>query len=208
MAAIGKTRWVVCLALIFGLWGGLASAGWIDTTSPYLSGTSSFFDTNPAHQPPLQGSIQWAVYSPAQTFPFLGFGYTPTAGDYVYVYQVFNTGDIAISNFSVDVIHFAENIGSFSDAGDGLDGSTPIGAALDLPYSASWDFDGIVANTHSCGLAYSSPLPPAIDKGYAVNHGTYVNIYGIASPVPEPATLWLVACGLTVVLVRGWLRRR
>jgi hypothetical protein len=212
---IGKNT-VIGLALfaIVGLWVLPASADLLTTGIAYNDGITVWRGTSnlPVVPDPVLGAyVEWAVYAPG-AFPFAG--YTPTPGEFTYAYQLFSTRPAAISNFTVGLDNLADNIGTFVDGGNGVTGIQP----LDPPHlygplpggSASWDFDGITQDGHSCGLVFSSPYAPLENLAVIVNHGEFRT--GLApSPsngVPEPATLWLLGSGLGLIVAGRWFRRR
>jgi hypothetical protein len=212
MIAKQKTAAALVLFTLIGLWALPAPADMLTTGTPYFDGVTTWRGTSYfsyAPDPVLDGYVQWDVYAPNQ-FPFAG--YTPTTGEYTYVYQVYNTAISAISNYSVALDHAADNISYFSDSGNGVTGVLPNGATINPPPngSASWDFGGIAKGDHSCGLVFSSPYAPLYKIGIIINHGEYRigdNIPSPSNTVPEPATLWLVG-GALALLVGWWLRRR
>src|SRR5687767_8067426 len=62
----------------------------------------------------LSGYVDYAVFGPGQ-FPYSG--YTPTAGELTYAYQVYVTGTAPVSSFELVIMDQASNIGAFSDIG-------------------------------------------------------------------------------------------
>src|SRR5262245_26152745 len=67
------------------------------------------FNTSPSG---LTGDIDWAVWAP-NTFPAGFLGYTPTADEFVYAYQLHETGSAPLSQNIVFTINTADNIGFF-----------------------------------------------------------------------------------------------
>ena len=139
-------------------------------------------------------------------------GYEPT-GDYTYVYQVHCTGPASISLFSVALEGLADNIGSFVDTQYSLVGDAPYDTAI-YPApdgSANWNFAGIVTNSSSCGLVFTSPYGPMDYFSLVVDDGNVVNYIDVGSPIPvpipEPATLSRLACGLGLAWTARRLRR-
>jgi hypothetical protein len=210
-----KTAALVLFAMV-GLWALPAPADMLTTGTPYYDGTTTWRGTSYfsfAPDPVLDGYVRWDVFGPGQ-FPFPpSAGYTPTLNEFTYVYQVFNTAASAITNYSVALDNAADNIGAFSDAGNGVTGDSPNGMVIIAPPGggASWDFSGILQNGHSCGLVFSSPYAPLYKIGIIINHGEYRlgdNIPSPSSTVPEPATLSLVLGALGLMTAGWWLRRR
>jgi hypothetical protein len=212
---IGK-RIALGLALfcIVGLWALPAPADLLTTGTPYYDGVTTWKGTSnfPAiPDPVLGGYVDWVVYAPGQ-FPFTG--YTPTAGEFTYVYQMHSTGTAAVSNYSVGLDNPADNIGDFVDLGHSVTGDPaliPMNIYGPFPGgSASWDFNGINQGGHSCGLVFSSPYKPLENFAVIINHGQYQVAQSVPSPsntTPEPATIWLLGGGLGLILA-NWLRRR
>jgi len=208
MIGFKKATLCVILFAIVGLWALPAPAGLLDTGPPYTSdgttwrGTTVFPDT---YDPVLSGSVVWAVYGPGD-FPFSG--YTPTAGQLTYVYEVNCTGSASISDFSVALQNGVNNIGWFTS----VDGDEPWDAEASNPPSgsATWYFDGIATGESSCGLVFCSPNTPTDYYSGVIDHGQYRIAEPVPSPsaipIPEPATIWLLACGLGLVGIvrRSW----
>jgi hypothetical protein len=213
----GRKKIVVGLVLfaVVGLCALPAPADLLTTGTPYFDGVTTWRGTSnfPATPDPILGGyVEWDVYGPGQ-FPFAG--YTPTSGEYTYVYQLFNTGSAAITNYSVALDNAADNIGAFVDGGNGVTGDQPIPLGMNI-YAppnggASWDFTGIAQLGHSCGLVFSSPYAPLSKIGIIINHGEYRigdNIPSPSSATPEPATLGLLGSALGLMATGWWLRRR
>ena len=81
----------------------------------------------------LVGYVNWIVYAPG-SFPTTYSGYTPTHGEFAYVYQVFSQGTDKISTFEAEMDGDADNIGAFGA------GVKPSGMPLASGDSAEWDF--------------------------------------------------------------------
>jgi hypothetical protein len=200
----------VCLALLFALTLlAPVSAGLIDTGTHYgsWSGTTAFTGvTNPL----LKGTIDWVVFGPGD-FPFSG--YSPTVGELTYAYQIHCTGDDAIST---EIVPFpsantADNVGAFSDSLHGVTGDAPTVMGLDPADSVYWLFSDIEKGKSSEGLVYSSPNVPQAWYSIIINGGTVAIADPIpapsSTPIPEPASVWLLVSGLVALSV--WrLRRR
>jgi hypothetical protein len=191
-----------------------AAASLLDTGTPLNYASTTWRGTSvfpSVADPILGGSVDWVVYGPGQ-FPFSG--YTPTAGEYTYVYQLHSTGSAPITNYSIPIDNYADNIGAFVDTGHGVTGNQPLDPmTLNLPPAgdASWDFNAVGQNQSSCGLVFSSPHLPMEDSGVVINHGEYRTFLApspSANPIPEPATIWALLSGLGVVAVWWWGRRR
>ncbi len=195
-------------ALMLGLIGGLsfgssASAGVLDThTSAFNDGSgpgvggawtaTTAFDNGVG----VSGTIDWTVFGPG-IFPFAG--YTPTAGELTYAFQMFSTGTSPIHSLTVnDPNGAADNIGTFTD----LVGEAPITFALGT--QALWNFAGLDAGENSIGLAFSSTNTPAELFGIVVNGGSFAVAIPLPVPgdIPEPASVALMGIGSLVMLRR------
>jgi hypothetical protein len=209
--------------LVLGLWALPAAASWLNVGTPYYDGTTlwegtTYIPLTPTT--PLSGYAEWAVYAPGK-FPFSG--YVPTSGEFAYVYQFFGTGSAAVSSFSVPIDNPGDNIGTFVDSGDGLTGNCQPISPMNLygppDGSASWGFaggsdPGILTGQSSWALVFSSPYAPVGENATIVDDGTFQQGGPVASPgthlgpVPEPAALWLLGSGMSLMLARWWWRRR
>jgi hypothetical protein len=150
----------------------------------------------------LSGYVDWTVFAPG-AFPYAG--YTPTAGELAYAFQVFTTGSLAVTSFAVALDNVADSIGTFAN----LTGDVPASSLLTpAPFgSAKWTFPGILPGTNSEGLVFSSIKVPKNLFGSTIDGGTGATVIPLPSPdvtdVPEPATMSVLAmAGLTL------LRRR
>jgi len=187
---MARSSWCAAiLVLIISSWseaGTLFSTG--GGSTPFTFGT-------------LSGTVDYHVYAPG-TFPFSG-GYAPTAGEFVYAYQVFVTGAAPLSSFELIIPGPADNIGNFTDLG----GTAPLSQALGgIPQTAKWTFPGIPTNGFSRGLAFSSSQPPVDSLGTTVDTGQSAFVIPLPEPgspnVPEPATMGLVAGAMLLGLRR------
>lgn len=145
----------------------------------------------------LSGFVDWAVFGPGD-FPFAG--YSPTAGELTYAYQVFSTGADAIHAFTLNLGNPANNIGSFGDLGGEAPSSATLGA------QAVWNFAGLDIGENSSGLAFSSLNVPESFFGILINGGTTSVAFPLPVPspndIPEPASLALMAIGGVAILRR------
>ena len=161
--------------------------------------------------------VDWCVYTPTGWAAAGWGGYTPTAGEFVYAYQVENVGWAPILGLGVKMIddNDANNIGVFNLAGVAANGTPPFGFSGTAPNldmaNWYWQITNLLAGQKSEGLVYSSinmPLEYDVlihDGGTSAENIVANNDPGVASPSPEPATLGLLAVGLFAVLRR---RRR
>jgi hypothetical protein len=150
----------------------------------------------------LSGYVDYSVFNPGQ-FPYAG--YTPTAGELTYAYQIFVTGQAPLSSFELVLTDPADHIGVFND----LPGTAPSSQTLNPGVSAKWTFPGITTGTQSEGLAFSSPRIPQSMFATVVDTGQTTFVIPLPSPgpnsIPEPATLGLAAMGCMLL---GLRRRR
>lgn len=151
-------------------------------------------------------------------------GYTPTPGEFTYVYQVFVQGKDELHGFEVKLQNEADNIGMFGPVSgpdvvpNGGPNVVPDGAVL-ASDSAFWEFgmvDGfypVGKNQNSLMLVFSSQCSPKELWGDAADGGGDADIRPLPSPgmivitVPEPSTLWLTLVGLGTC-VTAWASRR
>ncbi len=142
----------------------------------------------------LSGSIDYAVFTAADfNANFAGLGYVP--GDaLVYTYQVSVVGNLAATSEIVGVSNPANTIGTF-DIGD-VDASS-----ASFTPNARWLFaPAIPTGMTSWGLAFSSLHLPIVGASLTIDGGTQALVAGVPTPgpvpLPEPASLLLVASGL------------
>ena len=190
-------RKLATLTIVTLLLSGAASAGSLNGHPDAWSGWtgSTAFDNGTG----LSGYVDWAVFGPGD-FPYSG--YSPTAGELTYAYQVFSTGPDAISSFSAAINNPADNVGAFLD----LAGNAALAMDLIVPGSAEWTFAKISTGGNSEGLAFSSPKVPEWLFGIIVDGGTYATVFPLPTPssvdIPEPGAMALVAVGGVLMLLR------
>jgi len=186
---------------------------------PGFTGTTPFANASPPDF--LLGTVDYAVFAPGDfTTAFPASGYTPTAGQLVYAYQIIPTDGLNtefISFMSVNLNGDANNISAFElePGNTPSDASTftfgPTGMAGE---NAEWYFfgGGIPISGRSYGLVYSSPNVPQMLDGNVVDGGLTANVIPLPVPspvaIPEPGTitmLWLGGLGILAIAAR---RRR
>ena len=165
--------------------------------------------------PNLAGYIDFAVFAPGKApVGFSGYtGYNPT--EYLYTYQVFETGSDVLTSMTVALVDYANNAGHFTAAsisGDipSVDAGNPptFYAEYAVPFdSSSWYFDGVSANT--TGLAFQSPDSPLMTQATTIDGGTPGLAIPVPSPnpnnVPEPSTFVLALCAVAGLGLQ-WLK--
>ena len=187
--------------LLVGLCAATASAGALDGhAAAFNDGSKTWTGSTPFDNGTgVAGYVDWSVFGPG-VFPYSG--YSPTAGEMTYAFQVFNTGTDTISSFSVSLANAADNIGSFND----LSGDAVATNTLFPLVKAEWTFSGMVTGNNSEGLAFSTPKVPQDLFGLVIDGGTFSVVIPLPSPsgddIPEPVTMSLLGVGGLALLRR------
>ena len=178
-------------------------------SSPYTNGLA--FPSN------LEGTVDFAVFTAADfatAFPDAAdpnvagttlnpSGYTP--GDaLVYLYQVNNDGNFALSAEIVGIDNPANTQGEFRTSPSEVASS---GYLFDIADNAIFNFTAPFVGTGETTtiLAFSSPNVPELGLSISVNGGTFGTSpvpTPSSTPVPEPAALTMLVAGSALVLVR------
>ena len=184
---------------------GPAGGAWTGT------GVYDNYLTSPYH---LYGTVDYCVMTAADfatAFPTVGqladpvTGQPYTAGDsLVYMYQLHNQADFAVSTYIASVNDSANTQGQFGlDAAD----TAASGYLIDTGDNAYWLFGSpqLSSGKSSYILAYSSNNEPVFGTSMTVDGGSY----GLTSvlvpgdtPIPEPTGLTLMAAGLLAFVGR------
>lgn len=227
----------VCLALflVVGVFSVAASADplgvrgygtpYTDVSAYTWSDTYEFnreiYDDEGNHTGTLAGTVDWIVYGSAPgDFPYTDSGYTPLSNQYTYVYQITNSGNVTISEFSITIEEAFGNVGSFVSDGR-VEGKEPIDNdwAIQTPDEqgfVTWYFtgegNGIGPGGVSSGLVFNSPKAPTTTSTGRITNGGHSASVDIPAPgpndIPEPGTLALmgVALGMVVIGRRSFRR--
>ena len=180
-----------------------ASAGVLNGNAAALAGSTG---TAPYANGTLTGTLDYAVFTAAAfnaTFP--ASGYSPTAGELVYTYQLINdAGGDAVTSVSIGLLgNPANNVGTFTIGDDDATSSSISAAEVD------WNFSSIVGGDTSFGLAFSAPTLPADSFGTVIDGGLFAFPFPVPAPgsvpIPEPATVGLAA--IAIVMTRFSRRR-
>jgi hypothetical protein len=185
----------------------------------YWEGETSFSCPDPTTNMDLAGYVDWIVYGPSSPYLFpsqyepggsVTPSYTPSLGEYVYVYQITSTGGDNLHSFSVDLEALANNIGAFNV------GIAPKSNGMTVNSGdADWDFDDGLANGGSSQmLALCSFFSPEQLWGDAID-GVDADVEPLPGPnpsvtitVPEPSMLCLALVGLVSWVAARVVRRR
>ncbi len=142
----------------------------------------------------LKADVEYAVYAPG-TYP--GSDLTSGSG-YIYAYQIFNDlkADVAVDFFSVGIISPAtvDNIYTDDTYGYSPDSAVEPSMSNIFAQSAGFIFAGqsLGPRKWSSVLIFSSDNEPTIGFG-TVSGGGLSGMGNLPTPIPEPATIALVA---------------
>jgi hypothetical protein len=175
---------------------------YVDPSSVVWHGTKTFDYATFIHS-----TVDYCVYAPG-TFPYgsytlaSGGSYTPAANEFVYAYQLHNSGPVSLSILSVKMLdsNKANNIGYLTVAGVVPPaGSSVFDNAPPNRLAANWYYDsGLNSNQSTCYLIYSSINVPLWNVGTIQDDGSTAtnDLPSPANFIPEPATLTILALGL------------
>jgi len=208
-----KTKQVMTLTILAAvlMLGSAAQAGIISVATPGADFASLLGGAASAVGVPLVsdfsgGNLHASVVSQA---------FTNGAGDYLYLYQISNTGSVSseiITRFTtapmtgaaagLSLGYLTANIPAGFLAGDKAplygDINTDAGPTVGFNFPVGIPWFGvpdsyIAAGEKSRVLYVESSLAPGIIGGYLINGGVYGG--NVIGPVPEPATFALLAVG-------------
>jgi len=166
--------------------------------------------------PNLFVDVEYNVYAPGPDFETsFGTGTDPSHGaQYVYAYQILNNVNPNpdpvkdyVTSFSVGLSDKDEepaNIGSVAVTGGTNPALKYFSPAPPLvPSTATWKFiPSMKYPAFSNILIYTSPYGPELDNATVLGYSA--DTHSVPSPMPEPATLALMAGGLAA----AWTLRR
>ena len=187
---------------------GNAIAGYHGTSAPFFS---SQFGTS------ISASVEYAVYAPGQFNTSFGAGADPSAGtQFVYAYQLFNTGDSATSlaltaiTVGLNTGNQGANIGSLPIV-NGNYGQLPNSASFSgsPATSARWFYNptSLPLGAASQVLLFTSPHGPTF-KTSSVQGGGLGASQPLPTPVPEPGTIALAILGCAGLLAARFAKNR
>lgn len=189
--------WCLVTALITSLASATWGASLATDTSALVKGSVAF-----TGQPKWSGYVDYAVYAPG----VYSGNHVDKSTNYIYAYQVFNNAasTAALSSFTVGLLENAGAANPTYDASTGISGgkaslaSSLIGTP---PASVFWMLDSVAASEYSTVLLFSSPYSYTFDSATVADGGQGVT-QSLPTPVPEPATLALIAMGGLAVMHR------
>ena len=185
-----------------------------------VHGTSAplFFSINVGTTFLISANVDYGVYAPGKFDLSFGAGADPSGGtQFVYAYQVFNTGANDVNTVANPISIFTEGLGPNADAQNiealplihGNYGQLPDSASFAGTTSARWDYTNNplpIAGGTSQILLFTSPHGPSLQPG-SIQGGGLGASQPLPSPVPEPSTVALM--GLGVFFLAGvQLRKR
>lgn len=197
--------------LVFGLLVPAANALPVELALPGWFGSVDFYGEHSIGI--LTGHVDYAVYE-ADAYP----GTAPPGGDYIYAYQIFNTGDPqsgsdkGVIRFLVGLLKGAD-VGTISwDENDVTDGVEPSDSLFwpDPPGKAIFHFSSPVRpGKWSVNLLFSGGEPTwgsgRVDSGPII---ATIESESLPTPIPEPSTVALLAAGACLLKFAGAGRRR
>jgi hypothetical protein len=208
---------IACCAMVGLVLAGSASGTIVlssDTTAiPGWHGSVLFTNVDPIYFPQLAVSVDYAVYDKAQfLLNFPGGGPIDSNAKFVYAYQIFNNLDPHpgwpawqdsedyVSKFSVGMSLLfdeqASNPGFVSGTGQAPTSSNLLVGSAGWTYRAS--SNKLAYHATSAVLYYASPFGPEWNDGTVQGINAITLPLTLPSPMPEPASLCLLALGATI----------
>ncbi|MGD9722311.1 MAG: PEP-CTERM sorting domain-containing protein [Pirellulales bacterium] len=197
---------------------------------PAAQGSQVFVGKNLVATHDIHAIVDYAVYAPGafSTSAALGFPADFSGGtEYIYAYEVYNTGfdandatnitSLTVGLFPGGVSDFAVLVGDLPFTPEL--GGVPVSGTFNPPAggmpksNVRWSFAStptpvIGFGLHSDILIFASPLPPQWKTSSVA--GTFATAASalLPTPVPEPATVVLVATAAVSLLVGRRVRRK
>ena len=200
-----RTSRIGIVTLAVAITGGTAHAGLLADNDagalPGFTGNTNFAGGFLTYT--IDADVDYAVFAPG-TFDAAFPGLDPSGGtEYVYAYQIANNDtDISKLTVGLDGDEPLGTIGYIADAGL-TDPSDSLFVGIPNPTSAAWDFtvpNPLTIGNSSAVLIFTSAAAPEYDS--ATVEAAFPDSQSLPSPLPEPATLGLMAMGLGLMGVR------
>jgi hypothetical protein len=196
---------------IVGLLSASASAGplvgtglsYKDSVKPAgWEGTGTFTKNSVPPGTRLYGTVEWAVFTGANfSSLFPSSGYTPTPGELVYTYQIYNDAtSVEISKTMTLLLSGAPADNEAYFTSNGMSGVLPSSMQI-IPADVVWNYSSpnIAPSQHSCGLVFCSNRTPRSDLQAQVDGGLVANA-PVGGPgtttIPEPSALALLSVAM------------
>ncbi len=176
---------------------------------PAFQGVQRFDTANLGGYTTFSADVAYAAYAPGQ-FALSYPGQSVNSGHYVYAYQIIEVfpfqdwslfGPPVAQAFSVNLDGDEQATAATSIVGTG---TNPVTASGTAQFSASWEF---TANTIAVGqtgdiMYFTSPKAPELDNATLSGTASLADEHDLPVPVPEPASLALLALGGLAMLRR------
>lgn len=148
--------------------------------------------------------LDFAVFEPGNYPDDLVGGDDPSDGtEYVYAYQAFNeSASEPLTTVSVGLLDFSEAANAMGDPLHDLTGGVnPLSSLVQETSVLTLFIPQILADDFSSVFLFTSPFGPTYMPASVLNGGLSDQQMA-PSPIPEPATLGLLALGAMAVVIR------